>query len=74
MTSPKKVLIENLLSQTFCRFAPSKIHGIGVFAIKDIPKDTQIFNLCNGLPNIYHSGNIVELTDADLSELLVFAA
>ena len=39
MSSAKKILIENLLSQTFCRFAPSKIHGIGVFAIKDIPKE-----------------------------------
>lgn len=27
----------------FTRLRPSKIHGIGVFAIRDIPKDTYIF-------------------------------
>jgi hypothetical protein len=28
----------------FTRLCPSKIHGIGVFAIRDIPKDTYIFS------------------------------
>ena len=27
----------------FTRLRPSEIHGIGVFAIKDIPKDTYLF-------------------------------
>jgi SET domain-containing protein len=30
-------------SQCFTRLKPSPIHGVGVFAIRDIPKDTNIF-------------------------------
>lgn len=31
-------------SEVFTRIGLSKIHGIGVFAIKDIPKNTNIFS------------------------------
>jgi SET domain-containing protein len=36
---------ENLMPDTECftRLKPSPIHGIGVFAIRDIPKGTNIF-------------------------------
>ncbi len=27
----------------WCKLAPSKIHGIGVVAIRDIPEDTELF-------------------------------
>ncbi len=35
-------IIRNL-KNTYCRIQPSKIHGIGVFAIRDIPKNTNPF-------------------------------
>ncbi|MFA6022547.1 MAG: SET domain-containing protein [Candidatus Pacearchaeota archaeon] len=35
-------VIENL-SNTYCRIALSKIHGVGVVAIRDIPKETDPF-------------------------------
>lgn len=33
----------SLLKKTYCRLQPSKIDGVGVFAIRDIPKRTSIF-------------------------------
>jgi uncharacterized protein len=30
--------LQSLRKETFCRIAPSPIHGVGVFAIIDIPK------------------------------------
>ncbi len=44
----KKELIYNLEKQIYCRLAPSKIHGIGVVAIKDIPKGVNPFELTGG--------------------------
>lgn len=38
----KKNLVENL-KNTYCRLKPSKIQGIGVFAIRDIPKGKNPF-------------------------------
>ena len=64
MTIYEDALIENLRKQTFCRLAPSDIHGIGVFAIKDIPKGTEVFQLCNDAFE-----NIIELTDEYVESL-----
>lgn len=41
--SMTKKLLENLNSETFCRIKPSKLHGVGVFAIRDIPKNVNPF-------------------------------
>ena len=41
----KKALIKNLKEDVYCRIKPSKKHGVGVFAIKDIPKDINPFKL-----------------------------
>jgi SET domain-containing protein len=41
----KKALIKNLNDDVYCRIKASKRHGVGVFAIKDIPKDTNPFLL-----------------------------
>ena len=38
----KNKLIDNL-NKTYCRIMPSKLHGVGVFAVVDIPKDTNPF-------------------------------
>lgn len=39
----KKQLIKSLLENVFCRISLSKIHGVGVVAIKRIPKGTLPF-------------------------------
>lgn len=41
----KKLLIKNLENDVYCRLKPSKKHGVGVFAIRDIPKNTDPFKL-----------------------------
>ena len=41
----KKSLINNLQNDVYCRIKPSKKHGVGVFAIKDIPKNTNPFKV-----------------------------
>lgn len=38
----KKNLLKNLKEKTFCRLGVSK-YGVGVFAIKDIPMETELF-------------------------------
>jgi len=37
MTDLKEKLILRRLDKVFCRLAPSPIHGVGIFAIKQIP-------------------------------------
>jgi len=38
-----KKLIQDLEKNIYCRLKPSKIEGIGVFAVRHIPKNTIIF-------------------------------
>ena len=40
----KEKLIMRRLAKIYCRLAPSPIHGVGVFAIKNIPKGTNPFS------------------------------
>ena len=44
----KKILLKNLQNDIYCRIKPSKKHGVGVFAIKDIPKNTNPFKTTYG--------------------------
>ena len=37
----KEALLKQLQSQTYVMIMPSPLHGIGVFAIRDIPKGTK---------------------------------
>ena len=39
----RKKEVLKALDRVYCRLAPSKIHGVGVFAIRDIPKGTNPF-------------------------------
>ena len=41
MSSLKEKLYEHLLSQVYCKLGVSQLHGIGVFALRDIPKGTK---------------------------------
>jgi len=60
----KKDLLQNL-AQTSCRLAKSKIHGIGVIAIKDIKKGTNPFKYTSGECINY---KITPLTKEDLKK------
>src|SRR5437870_10035362 len=42
----KASLLEHLRMRTFVRLQPSAIHGVGVFAIRPIPKGTDPFQVC----------------------------
>ena len=42
MNDLKQKIISNL-ENTFCRLQKSDLHGVGVFAIRDIKVDTEIF-------------------------------
>ena len=57
----KYKLLENL-HNTYCSFGNSKVHGVGVFAVRDIPKGV------NPLPAIAPEQTI-SITEKDLEEL-----
>ena len=42
----KGELIKDLEENIYCRLKPSSVHGIGVFAIRDIPKGVNPFRGC----------------------------
>ncbi|MDD3284895.1 MAG: SET domain-containing protein [Patescibacteria group bacterium] len=42
MKNQKELLLEKL-KNTYCRLRYSKIHGVGVYAVRDIPKNTNPF-------------------------------
>lgn len=42
MTDTKKIILNNL-KNTYCRLKPSKVEGVGVFAVREIPKGKNPF-------------------------------
>lgn len=56
-------IIDYLNDTVWCTLAPSKVHGIGVFAIRDIPKGQNIY--CKA----FYGGLIDELEVAAFSGL-----
>jgi len=62
MDKAKLKILKNL-KNTYCRLGSSKIEGVGVFAIRDIPKSKNPFS---GIENSkYHNFNIDELKKLD---------
>jgi SET domain-containing protein len=57
----KRTLLKNL-EKVYCRVQPSKLHGVGVFAIRRIPKGINPFEL--PIP-----AKLVELTASDIRSL-----
>jgi len=57
--------LRQVLANCYCRLAPSPIHGIGVFAIRDIPRGRNPFNT---LPKYARPG-YVRMTSAELDAL-----
>ncbi len=58
----KKQLLKHLREEVYCRVKPSPIHGVGLFALRDIPKGTDPF--VNSLSDEY-----VELTQEEMDTL-----
>jgi hypothetical protein len=57
--------LRRVLANCYCRLAPSPIHGIGVFAIRNIPRGRNPFNT---LPKYARPGH-VRMTSAELAAL-----
>ena len=58
-------LLNRVLRDYYCRLQPSKIHGIGVFAVRDIPKGRNLFKT---LPKYTNFGYVL-ITDDELDAL-----
>ena len=59
----KKNLISNL-KDIYCRIGVSQIHGVGVIAIRDIPKNINPFKMAN-----HYKEKTVTLTQKDLNNI-----
>lgn len=46
--SRSRRLLRKLLMESFCRVAPSPIHGVGLFAVRFIPKGTLVVPYSGG--------------------------
>jgi len=64
MSNKKSKLIKHLKNDIYCRIGVSKISGVGVIAIKDIPKNTNPF-----LTLSKNNDKIITLSDKDVSKL-----
>lgn len=58
-------LLRRVLSQCYCRLQPSSIHGIGVFAVRDIQRRKNPFLT---MPR-YAQPGLVRITDSELQKL-----
>ena len=57
-------LLYNLKHETYCRICVSKIHGVGVIAIKDIPKGVDPFKL-----PIFNRNKPIKINKGDYNKL-----
>lgn len=62
MNQKKKQILNNL-KNTYCRLQPSKIEGVGVFAVRDIPKGKNPF--ADVKNSRYHQFTVKELNNLD---------
>jgi SET domain-containing protein len=58
-------LLNRVLRDCYCRLQPSKIHGIGVFAVRDIPKGRNPFRMIPKYGNIGYT----RITEDELNAL-----
>jgi hypothetical protein len=57
----RNATIRRILRESCCRLAPSVIHGVGVFAVRDIPKGIDPFAI-----GVRYPRNWVAMTPAEL--------
>ena len=58
----KKQILTQMKNNVYCRLAPSKIHGVGVFAVRDISKGVNPFKGC-------FNANYVGITEKELCSM-----
>lgn len=58
-----------LNKQVKCKLAPSKIHGVGVFAIRDIRKGEKMY--CKGSPNAKKYQGDISVLRPEIRELIL---
>jgi len=58
-------ILDRLKNQAYCRVKPSKTHGVGVFAIKDIPSGIAPWST----PNHHFFGGTVRVASHELNKL-----
>ena len=63
----KKDLIDNLKNDIYCRIGISKISGVGVIAIRNIPKGINPFKMTKGKCLKYRSINVTKKDIINLS-------
>ena len=63
MSKTKKKLLNHLNNDIYCRIGVSKIHGVGVIAIKDIPPNTNPFIMTDNICINYHGVKLKKLRD-----------
>jgi SET domain len=70
----RKETIRRILRECYCRLAPSPIHGVGVFAVRDIPKGIDPFAIGIGYPQRWVTITPEELERAPRGVRGVFAS
>lgn len=67
--SPRTLTTNNILdrlkNQAYCRVQPSSRHGVGVFAVKEIPSGVTPWST----PNHHFFGGTIRLTSHEISKL-----
>lgn len=66
MSKTKKKLLNHLNNDIYCRIGVSKIHGVGVIAIKDIPPNTNPFMMTD---NVCLNYNGVKLKKSEIDQI-----
>ena len=58
------------LQQTYCRIQPSPIHGVGVFAVRDIPEKTNPFPGVKNQRWVHVSNSGLETLDSEVAKMV----
>ena len=66
----KNKILNILKDNTYCRLQPSPIHGIGVFAIKDIPDGVNPFSDSLFTDDILIKHEELEVLDREVKDLV----
>lgn len=55
-------MLRHLRENVYCHLAPSSVHGVGVFAVRDIPKGTEPFKKYKYRPGEEYCTNVSDRT------------
>lgn len=69
MLSKKQLTLKNLQA-TYCRLQPSPLGGVGIFAIRSIPKNTNIFQGAAKQAWFKFNKKDLQLLDKDIKRLV----